>query len=218
MKLIMPQIKREWVDQILILDGGSTDGTVQYCKDNGYEVVVQKKKGLRHGYLEALPFVQGDVLITFSPDGNSVPDRIPPLIEKMKEGYDMIIVSRYLEGAKSYDDDRITSFGNWLFTTTINVLFGGNYTDSMVMYRAYKKDLIQALDLDKDETYAPERFFATRISWEPILSVRCAKKKLKIGEIPGDEPARLGGVRKLQVVRWGSAYMAQIIRDVFWWP
>ncbi len=218
MKLIMPQIKREWVDQILILDGGSTDGTVQYCKDNGYEVVVQKKKGLRHGYLEALPFVTGDVLITFSPDGNSVPDRIPPLVAKMKEGYDMIIVSRYLEGAKSYDDDRITSFGNWLFTTTINVLFGANYTDSMVMYRAYKKDLISSLDLDKDATYAPEDFFATRISWEPILSVRCAKKKLKIGEIPGDEPARLGGVRKLQVIRWGSAYMVQILRELFWWP
>jgi len=214
---IMPQIGKDWVDEIIILDGGSTDGSVEYARGQGYTVVTQKEKGLRSGYLEALPFIHGDVIITFSPDGNSIASLIPALVAKMAEGYDMVIVSRYLSGAVSRDDDALTAFGNWLFTTMINILHGGHYTDTMVMFRAYKRKLISALDLDKDSTYAPEMFFSTRISWEPILSVRCAKRKLKVSEIPGDEPPRLGGERKLQIVRWGGAYMTQVLRELYYW-
>jgi len=217
MKAIMPKIKREWVDQILILDGGSTDGTIEYVRQNGWELHIQQKKGLRNAYMEVHDKITGDYLITFSPDGNSVAELIPPLIEKVREGYDMVIVSRYAKGAKSYDDDLITAFGNWLFTGTVNLLFGSKYTDAMVMYRAYRKDLIKKLDLDKDETYLPEKWFSTVISWEPILSVRCAKLKLKVSEIPGDEPSRIGGIRKLQVLRWGASYMAQFFRELFYW-
>jgi glycosyltransferase involved in cell wall biosynthesis len=218
MKQIMPRIKKEWFDQLLIVDGGSTDGTVEYCREKGYSVVSQKRKGLRYAYIDALPYIEGDILITFSPDGNSIPELIPLLIDKVKEGFDMVIVSRYAKGAKSYDDDFITSFGNWMFTSLINLLFGAKYTDSMVMFRAYKTELIHILELDKDSNYAFEEFlFNTIIGMEPLLSIRCAKKKLKVAEIPGDEPARLSGQRKLQIFRWGAAHIVQIIREVFYW-
>ena len=218
MKAIMPQVKREWVDQILFIDGQSTDGTVDYIKEHGYEYVVQQKKGMRNAYMESLPFIKGDVILTFSPDGNSVVEKIPECIAKMKEGYDMVIVSRYAQGAKSYDDDAVTSFGNKMFTTFINLFHKGNYTDAMVIYRAYKKNLIYELDLDKEESYIKEeKLFKTVISWEPLLSIRAAKRRLKVTEIPGDEPAREGGVRKLQVLKWGAAYMFEVFREVFIW-
>ena len=218
MKDIMPKVKREWVEQILIVDGQSTDGTIEYAKSQGYDVVIQKQKGMRHAYMEALPFVKGDVILTFSPDGNSIPELIPVCIAKMKEGYDMAIVSRYADGAKSYDDDMVTSFGNWLFTTLISLIHGAHYTDAMVIYRAYRKSLISELDLDKDSSYAfEEKLFNTQISWEPLLSIRAAKRKLKTIDIPGDEPRREGGVRKLQVLRWGGAYMYQVFREIFIW-
>ncbi|MBL0059849.1 MAG: glycosyltransferase [Elusimicrobia bacterium] len=218
MRAIMPQVKKEWVDQILVLDGGSTDGTIEFAREQGYDVVVQKEKGLRQGYLEALPHVTGDVIITFSPDGNSLADRIPPLVEKMKEGFDMVIVSRYAPPAKSEDDDVVTGFGNWMFTALINFCFGAHYTDAMVIYRAYKKSLVNTLDLDKESTYRwAERLFFTRISWEPVLSMRAAKRRLRLSEIPGDEPPRLGGVRKLQIIRWGSAFIFQIAQNLFFW-
>jgi glycosyltransferase involved in cell wall biosynthesis len=47
MKVIMPKIKKEWCDQIIVVDGGSRDGTIEYAKDHGYFVYVQKKRGFR---------------------------------------------------------------------------------------------------------------------------------------------------------------------------
>lgn len=218
MNQIMPKVPREWFDQILVLDGGSTDGTIEKARELGYEVYVQKQRGLRHAYAEALPLIKGDILITFSPDGNCVIEELPKLIAKMREGWDMVICSRYLDGATSDDDDPITAFGNWVFTKTVNVLFRAHYTDMMVIYRAYTKKLIYDLELEKDEGYAAaERTFSTNISWEPLLSIRAAKAKAKVTEIPGDEPKRIGGTRKLQVIRWGAAFIYQIVQELFVW-
>ncbi len=83
MRAIMPKIKREYFEQIIIMDGGSTDGTIEYAREHDYFVYVQKKQGFRHGYTEVLPYVEGDIMLTFSPDGNSIPEAIPELINKM---------------------------------------------------------------------------------------------------------------------------------------
>ncbi len=218
MRVVMPKVKKEWVDQILVVDGKSKDGTADIARDMGYDVVIQQSPGIRGAYMDALPFIKGDVILAFSPDGNSIPELIPVCIDKMKQGYDMVIVSRYAPGAKSYDDDAVTAFGNRLFTGSINFLHRAQYTDAMVIYRAYRKQLIYDLDLDKDPSYSfEENLFRTKISWEPLLSIRAAKRRLKIAEIPGDEPAREGGERKLQVLKWGAAYMFEIWREIFIW-
>jgi glycosyltransferase involved in cell wall biosynthesis len=218
MKAIMPRVRREWVDQIIILDGGSTDGTVEWARDNDYEVHVQSEPGIRQAYMEVLPKVRGDVILTFSPDGNSIPELLPQHVAKIDEGYDMVIASRYKPPATSADDDRVTAFGNWLFTRTVNLLHGGSYTDAMVIYRAYRTKLIRELELDQDRWYrTPEWLFRTRVSWEPLLSARAARRRLKVAEIAGDEPPRLGGERKLRVLQWGAAYYFQFLRDFFLW-
>ncbi|KKL12142.1 hypothetical protein LCGC14_2538740 [marine sediment metagenome] len=214
MRVIMPRIRREWIDQILIVDGGSTDGSIEWALEHGYQLHCQRRPGIRSGYLEAMELITGDVVITFSPDGNSVPEVIPELLEKMAQGYDLVIASRYLGGHKSEDDDVVTAFGNWLFTRTTNLLHGGCYTDMMVIFRAYRKELIALLGLDRPEAYAlPERLLRTHISWEPLMSVRAARRRLRVGELYGPEPPRIGGQRKLQLLRWGAAYYYQILRE-----
>jgi len=218
MKAVMPKIDPAWVDQIILSDYKSTDGTVAYAHAHNYDVVHQNQPGMRRAFIEALPLIRGDVVISFSPDGNSLPEKIPPLIEKMQEGYDMVIVSRYLDGATSDDDSLLTGFGNWCFTTLINLFFRGKYTDAMVMYRACRKEIYYDLELHQDRHFTtPEKFFSTNICLTPLLSMRAAKRKLKIGEIPGDEPARIGGVAKLQPFRWGAAYLFQAFRELFCW-
>ena len=55
----------------------------------------------------------------------------------------MVIASRYAKSAKSEEDDMVTAFGNWLFTTMINILFKGHYTDTLVIFRAWQKELLK---------------------------------------------------------------------------
>ncbi len=49
------------------------------------------------------------------------------------------------------------------------------------------------------------------------MGIRAAKRKLKMTDIPGDEPPRIGGERKLQPFRWGAAHIWQIVRELFFW-
>ena len=70
-----------------------------------------------------------------------------------------------------------------------------------------------------DEKYyaIPERLFFTNIGWEALMSVRAAKANLKISEVPSVELARVGGVRKLQIIRWGLSYFYQVLAEIFIW-
>ena len=217
MRAVMPLVEPDWCDQVLVVDGGSTDGTQEYARAQGYDLIVQQRRGIRHAYREAFPHVRGDIVVTFSPDGNSVAELIPRLTELIASGYDMVIASRYLPGARSEDDDLVTALGNWGFTKLINALHGGHYTDAFVMFRAYRTRMYWDLGLDRDEAYAPEKVFRTVIGVEPLLSIRAAKAGLRLTEIPGDEPARIGGARKLRVFRWGGAYLLQTLREVYHW-
>lgn len=192
---VLPRIRRDVVDQIIILDGGSVDGSVEFALTQGCEIHRQIRRGLRLAYLEVYEKFKGDIVITFSPDGNSIPEIIPDLIAEMQNGYDMVIVSRYLETAHSEDDTMLTRAGNFIFTHIINFLFGSRYTDSLVIFRAFKRSLPHDLGLTRVRSDRYERWIGRFISLEPQLSVRCAKFKLRVGEIPGDEPRRFGDMK-----------------------
>ena len=68
MRVVMPKIRSDWVDEIIIVDGGSTDGTIDYAQENGYQIYVQKQEGFRHAYCEILERINTDYIIAFSPD------------------------------------------------------------------------------------------------------------------------------------------------------
>ena len=62
-------------------------------------VHVQLRPGFRCGYIEVWPMTEGDVAVTFSPDGNSLPEKIPELLARIEDGYDLVIASRYISDA-----------------------------------------------------------------------------------------------------------------------
>ena len=201
-RVIVPQIRRDWVDEIIVVDGGSTDGTVEYMQDAGLRVYSQTIRGYGEGLLEAMHLAKGDVIIEFNPDGNSIPDDIPRIIAKVNEGYDLVIGSRYRDGAKSDDDDWLTATGNWMFTRIVNLLFGTHYTDALVGFRAYRREHAMRLALD-----------APGLTWPCQTSTRFARAGMRVTEIPAHEPARIGGKRKMMPFRTGWQITMLILRD-----
>ncbi len=203
-QVIVPQIRKEWVDETIVIDGGSTDGTVEFMRGHGFTVLSQTGRGFGRGMREGMHAASGDIVIEFTPDGNSIPADIPRIIDKMNEGYDLIIGSRYLGGAKSDDDDWLTAKGNWLFTTVVNVLFWTRYTDVLVGFRAYRRQPALRLHMD-----------APGLSWPCQSSMRFARAGLRVGEIPASEPARIGGERKMRPFKTGMEITKLILRDFF---
>lgn len=207
-RAIVPQIRREWVDEIIVIDGGSTDGTVEYVQSQGLKVHSQTARGYGQGMLQGLQLAKGDIVIEFTPDGNALPEDIPRIVSKMQEGYDLVIASRYLGGTTSEDDDWLTAKGNWLFTTAVNILFWANYTDVLVGFRAFRRDRALRLGFD-----------TPGLSWPCQSSTRFARAGLKVTEISAREPARIGGVRKMRPFRTGWEICNLILRDFLtFWP
>lgn len=216
LKVVLPRILAQNPAQVIVSDGNSKDETCKVAASMGAEVYVQKERGIRHAYIEAWPMITQPHVITMSPDGNCIPEDIPRLFAKMQEGYDMVVASRYGKDAGSEDDDLVTGFGNWLFTSTVNILFSADYSDAMGIYRGYRTKLFYELGLDRHEAYTlVEKMYCTRIGIEPLLSARAAALGCKVGKIGSPEPKRIAGERKLQVLRWGAAYYTQFYLEFF---
>lgn len=193
LKLTLPQIDRTGIDQLLLVDGGSLDGTAAYAASQGLEVLVQRERGYVAAMKEGLRACKGDIVVVFSPDGNCDPSCIPLLIQRAQAGDDMVIASRYYQGTRSEDDTPLTSFGNWMFTFLINVFFSGHLTDSLVNYRAYRRRLVDAF-LNSNQIYD---------SVEPWFSVIALKNGYQVSEILGREAKRAHGVRKTPIFKPG---------------
>ena len=133
----------------------------------------------------------------------------------MKAGFDMVIVSRYKDGAKSLDDSFLSGLGNWAFTFLINLFFRSKYTDSLIGFRALRADAVRKIRLADGPNTAFERKYYQYTSWDFLSSVRCAKLKMKVAEIPGDEPPRAGGVEKVNKTRVGLVLLALLFLEFF---
>lgn len=200
-QVVLPEL-RQYPIEVIVCDGGSTDGTVEWCQANGFKVVHQTGgygRAIRAGVAAA----SCDIIIEFPPDGNSLANRIPALIEKIEGGHDFVIVSRYFEGSRSYDDDFMTSIGNWGFTKLTNLFFRTRYTDVLVGYRGYRKAVFEKLEWD-----------ASGLSWPMQTAIRFAQVPgIRIADIGGDEPDRIGGVRKMRVFKTGWEILMLLFRE-----
>ena len=204
MRAMMPKIKPEWYDELIIVDGGSTDGTIDYAKEHGYNLFVQKEKGVGAALNEAVRKVNGDIVIIYAPDGSFEVEQIPIITERIKNGYDVVNVSRYMNGNKSLDDNIFTGFGNWFFTKLANLMFPFKFTDFLYTYIGFRRVVIDTLNIDNKER-----------TWGQILLLRAIKKGLKIIEIPGTEHKRIGGDVKGPKVRAAGALVNTLIREKY---
>jgi glycosyltransferase involved in cell wall biosynthesis len=166
------------------------------------QVFSQTMRGFGQGMLQGMHLAKGDIVVEFMADGNALPDDIPRLIAKVREGYDLVVGSRYLGGAVSEDDDWLTALGNRMFTAIVNLLFGTRYTDVLNGFRAYRRTAALGLDMD-----------TPGLSWPCQSSIRFARAGLRVGEVPAKEPKRIGGTRKMKPFKTGWEISKLILRD-----
>ena len=210
-KKIVPQINREWAEEIIFVDGGSTDGTIEEAKKMGFKVVMQKEKGEfagGHGaaVLEGVDATTSDNIILFGPDGNDEVEKIPELIEKIKEGYDQVLVTRFGKGSVNLDAGIVDTFGNKMFAFLVNVFFGGNWTDTLNESRIISRKAFNELEYD-----------AMGMSSTQQMSIRGLKRRQKICEIIGNEGERIGGKRKMHPLSTGASLSWGIIKEFIFW-
>jgi len=206
MKKIMPKIDKKLADEIVIVDGGSTDGTVDEAKKMGFKVIPQKIQGHAGAIIAGVEATNSDTIVIFGPDGNHYPEEIPQLIEKINEGYDQVVISRFGKGSVNLDATIIENFGNRMFAFLTNVLFGGHFTDSLNESRAITRQAFIDLKFDAQGMNSTEQ-----------MSIRGIKKRQKIVEIVGNEGKRLGGKKKMKPMQVGANLSAHIIKEFIFW-
>ena len=206
MKKIMPRINRSWIDEIIIVDGGSTDGTIEEAQKLDFKIVHQTLRGVGDAYRLGIEATNCDYILFFSPDGNHEIKDIPILINKIKSGYEIVHINRFGKTSKSEDPGLITGFGNRMFTFLVNVFFGGHFGDCLDGFKIIKRNTILELKLD-----------AKRENYEQQICIRAAKLGIRIFEVDGNEPKRIGGERKMSPLYTGYQLSRQILREFIFW-
>jgi glycosyltransferase involved in cell wall biosynthesis len=203
LQAVIPHLDRSLVEDIIVIDGGSTDGTIEYAMDMGLTIASQTRPGLHNAVFDIAQSLSHDYVVEFSPDGNCKVEQLPELVAKLREGFDHVVVSRYLDHAVSDDDHAITAFGNWMFSRLMRPLARFPVTDALNIYRGYRREIM--LDPDFE-------FYLKGPVLEPLVTGMCALRGLKTAEIPGDEPMRIGGVTKRSIIYNGSLVLLMIVR------
>ncbi len=205
-KQILPKINKKCVDEIVVIDGGSTDGTIEECERLGFNVIIQKIKGHGGAILTGVNTTTSDNIVIFGPDGNHEVEEIPLLIEKIKEGYDQVILSRFGKTSINLDANLVEGFGNKMFAFLANVFFGGHYTDTLNESRIITR-----------EAFLELKFDALKMDSTQQMSIRGVKLQQKICEIIGNEGARIGGKKKMRPLQVGASLSSQIIKEFIFW-
>jgi len=205
-KALLEEIPFDKFDECFVVDGGSTDGTIEFLKEKGIRVISQDKKGRGEAFRIASNVAKGDILVFFSPDGNENPADILKLKEAIEEGYDMAIASRFLPGAKSEEVGKLFPYRDWgnqFFTFLTNLFFKGNLSDSLNGFRAVRKDKFK-------EFKVTASYFAI----EYQMSIRAMKLKQRVKEIPTIEGQRIGGQSTDRTISTGLNLLKVLLKEL----
>jgi dolichol-phosphate mannosyltransferase len=176
---------------VLLVNDGSKDGTREIAqKQSGVIPLTVINHERNRGLGEALKTGLGkardlceahDVVVTMDADNTHPPDLIPAMVSKIDEGYDLVIASRFVKGAKEFGlsvHRKALSRGASILMRT---LFGiNNVKDYTCGYRAYRADTIQKAFLVWGDTFIQERGFNAIV--EILLKLR--SRHIKACELP----------------------------------
>lgn len=207
-RALLPRLPPDTADEILAVDGGSTDGTRECFAEHRIRVCGQQRRGRGEAFRVGMRESSGDVVVFFSPDGNEDPADIPRLFEALEAGADMAIASRFLPGARNEEDGArlpLRKWANQAFSAIANVVWNRRpwVTDTINGFRGLRRDVFLAL--------RPESMGYT-IEYE--LTISAMRRRMRIVEIPTAERSRVGGETKAPSFRTGVAFLRFLLRQV----
>ena len=172
---------------ILVIDGGSTDRTVDICKSRNVRFLVQKGKGKGNAMREAVDHSEADIVVFIDGDGTYSPSDLGLLLEPLLNGKsDMVVGSRILGKRQRGAISIFHTLGNKLFNRAINFAMKSSITDSLSGYRAlYKK------------TFSDLILFSDSFEIEVEMTVEALAKGYKVLEVPINYSIRKGSDTKL---------------------
>jgi glucosyl-dolichyl phosphate glucuronosyltransferase len=195
-----------WVHEVVLVDGGSTDGTVSTARRlrSDLKVVMQSGTGKGDALAAGFAACTGDVIVMLDADGSMDGKEIPRFLDALLGGADFAKGSRFINGGRSDDITPIRRAGNKALNLLVNGLFGTRYTDLCYGFNAFWAHCLPRISLDCDG-----------FEVETLMNIRAAKAGLKVEEVPSHEYNRIHGTSKLKVVRDGRRVANTILRERF---
>jgi hypothetical protein len=191
------------VDEVIVVDGESSDGTVDVTRRLRPDAVVisqppaGKGAAMRAGFQAAT----SDVIVAIDADGSMDPKEIDAFVALICCGFDVVKGSRYCVGGGSDDLTRLRRAGNLWLTRLANVLYGVRWTDLCYGYIALRRSVVDRLGLAADG-----------FEIETELCVNAITTGLRIAELPSHEFDRRSGVSKLNARRDGLRVLRTMVR------
>lgn len=202
---VLPLIPR-WVTEVIIVDGKSTDATVEVARAlyPDIKVVVQVGKGKGDALRAGFEAATGDIIVMLDADGSTLPSEIPGYVGALLAGADFAKGSRFAQGGGSEDISFFRWLGNAGLVILGNILFRGRYTDLCYGYNAFWRHTLQLLALDADG-----------FEIETMMNVRALCRGLRVVEVPSFEARRRHGESRLRAIPDGMRVLRTLLVERF---
>lgn len=192
------------VDEVILVDGFSTDATLITARSCRPDLVVVPQEGtgkgsaLRTGFLAST----GDIIVMMDADGSMAPQEIRHYLHFLNNGYDFVKGSRFIAGGGSADITHFRKFGNQFLLGVFNTLYGADLTDLCYGFCAFHRRYLDLLALS-----------ATGFEIEAEMVTRAMQAGLRIAEVPSFELPRRTGTSNLRSIRDGTRVLRTVVQS-----
>lgn len=186
----------------IVVNDGSKDRTAEICRQRGYHLVdLPVNLGLAGAFQTGLKYAWQhgyEYAIQFDGDGQHRPEFIQPMLDKIREGYDIVIASRFLDEKKPHS---MRMLGSSLIQTSLKMTTGADIYDPTSGMRMFNRKMIREFALGLN--YGPE----------PDTLSYLIKNGAKVAEVQVRMEERLAGASYLTPVN-ASKYMLRMLISI----
>ena len=139
----------DWVNEIVLVDGNSTDDAIAVARQLNPGVVVVKQTGRGKGDALQAGFAaaRGEIIVMMDADGSMSPEEIPHYVYFLEQGYDFVKGSRFVAGGGSLDITAMRRAGNRMLLAVANILYGAQFSDLCYGFFGFRREFLEHLAL-----------------------------------------------------------------------